>query len=191
VPRDVNGETNRFHVRRLKQKLGTRAMASGEADFVGAWAEPVGELDRSFKNVVEHVLNTSRLYNALTCAGAMTAAYREAASYARHRRAFGAPIASYPLVQDAIATCARAMAAIASAPPRCQADELLAPDSAGVACGHQREQVDQRAQHPEHPARDGVLGGNSYRPSPRSCACIATAWCSRAGKAPTMSWSSR
>lgn len=127
VPRNVNGETNRFHVRRLKQKLGTRAMASGETDFVGAWAEPVGDVTRGFKNVVEHVLNTSRLYNALTCAGAMTTAYREAASYARHRRAFGAAIASYPLVQEAVA-CLRAdaMAAVASSLRlAAQADELL------------------------------------------------------------------
>jgi hypothetical protein len=107
-------------------------MASGETDFVGAWAEPVGDVTRGFKNVVEHVLNTSRLYNALTCAGAMTSAYREAASYARHRRAFGAAIASYPLVQDAIARLrADAMAAIASSLRlAAQADELLGkPDA--------------------------------------------------------------
>jgi hypothetical protein len=102
-------------------------MASGETDFVGAWAEPVGDVTRGFKNVVEHVLNTSRLYNALTCAGAMTAAYREAATYARHRRAFGAAIATYPLVQDAVA-CLRAdaVAAVASSLRlAAQADELL------------------------------------------------------------------
>ncbi len=131
VPRTVNGETNRFQVRRLKQKLGTRAMASGETDFVGAWAEPVGELERGFKNVVEHVLNTSRLYNAVVCSGSMAAAHREAASFARHRRAFGKPISSYPLVQESIANLrADAMGAIASSfRLAAQADYLLsAPD---------------------------------------------------------------
>lgn len=102
VPRNVNGETNRFSVRRLKQKLGTRAMASGEADFEGAWAEPIGPLDRGFKNVVSIVLNTSRLYNAVCCAGATTGAYREAATFARHRRAFGESIDRFPLVQEAL-----------------------------------------------------------------------------------------
>ncbi len=115
VPRDVDGQVNEFSVRRLKQKLGTRAMASGEADFNGALGEAVGPLDRGFKNVVGIVLNTSRIYNAICCAGGMQAAYREASTYARHRTAFGQPIARFPLVADAMATLrAEAMAATAS-----------------------------------------------------------------------------
>ncbi len=103
APRNVDGEPNQFNVRRLKRKLGTRAMASGEADFLGARAESVGPLDRGFKNVVEIVLNTSRVYNAVCCAGSMISAYREAASYAAYRRAFGQTIDQYPLVQEALA----------------------------------------------------------------------------------------
>ncbi len=115
VPREVDGRTNEFHVRRLKKKLGTRAMASGETDFAGALAEPVGALDRGFKHVVEHVLDTSRLFNAVSCAGSMTAAWREAATFARHRRAFGREIAGYPLVKEALATLrADAMGATAA-----------------------------------------------------------------------------
>ncbi len=115
VPRNVDGSTNHFAVRRLKRKLGTRAMASGEADFLGAVAEPVGELDRGFKNVVDIVLNTSRIFNAVCCASSMTSAYREAASFARHRRAFGQNIIEYPLVAEALANMrAEAMAATSS-----------------------------------------------------------------------------
>jgi acyl-CoA dehydrogenase len=115
VPRSVDGHANDFQVRRLKKKLGTRAMASAEADFTGALAESVGPLERGFKNVVELVLDTSRVYNAVCCAGSMWAAYREASSYAQHRRAFGQPIASYPLVAETIAGLrAEAMAALAS-----------------------------------------------------------------------------
>lgn len=115
VPRDVSGETNQFFVRRLKQKLGTRAMASGEADFDGAWAESVGDVERGFKNVVEIVLNTSRIYNAMCCAGGMLSAYREARSFAEHRRAFGKAIIEYPLVQEAVAGLrAEALGAAAS-----------------------------------------------------------------------------
>jgi acyl-CoA dehydrogenase len=115
VPRTLDGHVNEFQVRRLKKKLGTRAMASAEADFDGALAESVGPLERGFKNVVELVLDTSRVYNAVCCAGSMWAAYREAATYARHRRAFGQPIASYPLVMDMLATLrAEAMAALSS-----------------------------------------------------------------------------
>lgn len=127
VPRDVGGQTNRFTVRRLKQKLGTRAMASGEADFEGAWAEPIGPLDRGFKNVVSIVLNTSRLYNAVCCSGAITGAYREAATYAQHRRAFGEAIASFPLVGQALAELrAEALASISGCLRiSAQADRML------------------------------------------------------------------
>jgi alkylation response protein AidB-like acyl-CoA dehydrogenase len=115
VPRVVDGQTNAFNVRRLKRKLGTRAMASAEADFVGAKAEQVGPIDGGFKNVVEHVLNTSRIFNAICCAGAMQAATREAATFAQHRTAFGQPIGGYPLVVDAIATLrAETLGAVAS-----------------------------------------------------------------------------
>lgn len=104
VPRQLDtGETNHFFIRRLKDKLGTRTLASAEVDFVDAVAYPVGALESGFKNVVEYVLNTSRLMNAVACAGIMRRATLEAATYAAHRRAFGNPIAVYPLVQEAIA----------------------------------------------------------------------------------------
>jgi acyl-CoA dehydrogenase len=104
VPRRLeDGALNGFYIRRLKDKLGTRTLASAEVDFVDALAYPVGPLDAGFKNTVELVLNTSRLMNAVSCAGVMRRAYVEAASYACARRAFGQPIASYPLVQEAVA----------------------------------------------------------------------------------------
>jgi alkylation response protein AidB-like acyl-CoA dehydrogenase len=104
VPRRLDdGQTNGFYIRRLKDKLGTRTLASAELDFRDAVAYPVGPVDRGFKNVVELVLNTSRLMNAVACAGMMRRAYIEASTYACHREAFGQPIANYPLVQEAVA----------------------------------------------------------------------------------------
>jgi alkylation response protein AidB-like acyl-CoA dehydrogenase len=104
VPRTLDdGTTNGFAIRRLKDKLGTRTLASAEVDFDEAVAYPLGALDRGFKNVVELVLNTSRLMNAVGCAGGMRRAWVEASSYACHREAFGSAILSYPLVQEAIA----------------------------------------------------------------------------------------
>jgi acyl-CoA dehydrogenase len=98
VPRIFNNELNEFSIRRLKYKLGTRSMASGEADFDGAYAEPVGLLHRGFKNLVSVVLDTSRVYNAVVACGAMRRAFIEAQTFARHRTAFGPPIIDYPLV---------------------------------------------------------------------------------------------
>ncbi len=116
VPRRLDdGSTNGFYIRRLKDKLGTRTLASAELDFRDALAYPVGPLDRGFKNVVELVLNTSRLMNAVACAGVMHRAYIEAATYACHRQAFGQSIATYPLVQETVADLlSESMAAVAS-----------------------------------------------------------------------------
>lgn len=104
VPRTLDdGTTNGFYMRRLKDKLGTRSLASTELDFIEAVAYPIGAIDRGFKITVELVLNTSRLMNAISCAGFIRRAYIEAASYACNRRAFGQNIANYPLVQEAVA----------------------------------------------------------------------------------------
>lgn len=104
VPRLLDdGSTNGFFIRRLKDKLGTRTLASVELDFEDAVAYPVGPVERGFKNTVELVLNTSRLMNAVACAGIMRRAYIEAATYACSREAFGSSIATYPLVQEAVA----------------------------------------------------------------------------------------
>lgn len=104
VPRLLDdGTTNGFHIRRMKEKLGTRTMASVELDFIDAVAYPIGAIDEGFKTTVELVLNTSRLFNAISCAGIMRRAYIEAASYACYRQAFGNVIANYPLVQETVA----------------------------------------------------------------------------------------
>ncbi len=100
VPRLLpDGTPNAFEIRRLKDKLGTRSMASAELDFRGAWARPVGD----FRRTVEIVLNTSRLYNAMCAAGFLQRAWREAFTYARTRTAFGQPILEFPSIARTVA----------------------------------------------------------------------------------------
>ena len=103
VPRLVDGAVNGFRIRRLKNKLGTRVMASGEIDFDGALGWPIGPVDEGFRVAVGEVLNTSRWLNAVGSAGIMRRAYLEASSFAAHRRAFGVPVASFPLVRAQLA----------------------------------------------------------------------------------------
>jgi alkylation response protein AidB-like acyl-CoA dehydrogenase len=103
VPRLVDGRPNGFAIRRLKYKLGTRSMASGEIDFDRALAEPIGSLDQGFKNLIGIVLDTSRLHNAVAAAGVMRRALLEAHTFARHRRAFDRPILEYPAIQATLA----------------------------------------------------------------------------------------
>jgi alkylation response protein AidB-like acyl-CoA dehydrogenase len=104
VPRIVEGEPNGFALRRLKDKLGTRGMASGEIDFDGAVGYPIGAVEDGFKTAVGIVLNTSRWLTAVGSTGIMRRACVEATAYARHRRAFGQPIDTFPLVRATLAS---------------------------------------------------------------------------------------
>ncbi len=104
VPRRLeDGSINGFRIRRLKDKLGTRALATGEIDFDRAVGYPIGALEDGFRIAAGVVLNTSRWLNALGATGLMRRACIEAESFAAHRRAFGAPIADYPLVRENLA----------------------------------------------------------------------------------------
>jgi len=81
-------------------------MASGEIDFDGALAWPIGPVEDGFRTAVGIVLNTSRWMTAVGDAGMMRRAYLEASAYALHRQAFGRPIGEFPTVQRTLADMA-------------------------------------------------------------------------------------
>jgi alkylation response protein AidB-like acyl-CoA dehydrogenase len=100
LPRELpDGARNAYRILRLKDKLGTRSMASAEVDFDGALALRVAD----FRRTVDVVLNTSRLYNAVVAAGFLQRAWREADAYARARVAFGQPILGFPGIARTVA----------------------------------------------------------------------------------------
>ncbi len=103
VPRMIDGAPNGFSLRRLKDKLGTRGLASGEIDFDGAVAWPIGPVEHGFRTAVGIVLNTSRWMTALGDAGMMRRAVLEAVAYAHHREAFGRPVEEFPAVRRTLA----------------------------------------------------------------------------------------
>ncbi len=104
VPRTLSGgAVNGFRIRRLKDKLGTRSLATGEIEFTDALGYAIGEPQDGFRIVADTVLNTSRWLNALGSTGLMRRACVEAASFARARTAFGRRIADYPLVRENLA----------------------------------------------------------------------------------------
>lgn len=116
IPRVLpDGSINGFRIRRLKDKLGTRSMASGEIDFADARATALGPVRDGFRNVMELVITTSRLFNAAGCAAHARRAWVVASTYAAHRTAFGQPIARFPLVAETLAWIrADAVACLAS-----------------------------------------------------------------------------
>lgn len=99
VPRlRPDGSRNAIRIERLKDKLGTRSMASGEVALEDAWARPVGDLTRGFVQMAE-MLNVSRLSNAMRASALMRRAVREAVDHTRQRVAFGKPLFEQPLMR--------------------------------------------------------------------------------------------
>ena len=93
-----DGTRNSYRIVRLKDKLGTRSMASGEIVFDGALAYQVGDLHRGLKQMLEQV-NLSRLSHGVRAAGMMRRCFGEASQVARHRVAFGRRLIERPIVQ--------------------------------------------------------------------------------------------
>jgi acyl-CoA dehydrogenase len=99
LPRRLkDGRRNAYRIVRLKDKLGTRSMASGEILLEGAEAYLVGEADRGLKQMMEQV-NLSRLSHGVRAAAMMRRCVNEAFVCARSRMVFGKTIIEYPLLR--------------------------------------------------------------------------------------------
>ncbi|MFQ5775629.1 MAG: acyl-CoA dehydrogenase family protein [Kiloniellaceae bacterium] len=96
-----DGTPNALWVRRLKDKLGTRALATGEVELDGAWALEVAGPPDGLKAMME-ALEYSRIHNAVAACGVQRRAFLEAMCWASHREAFGATIRGYPMVRDVL-----------------------------------------------------------------------------------------
>jgi len=94
-----NGMPNHYRIRKLKDKLGTKGLPTGEIDLLGAESVEIAPPPEGFKLMME-ALEYSRVHNAVGSAGAQRRALREALAWARTRRAFGHVLSDYPMVQD-------------------------------------------------------------------------------------------
>ncbi|WP_029077963.1 acyl-CoA dehydrogenase family protein [Bradyrhizobium sp. th.b2] len=99
MPRFLDdGAQNHYRIVRLKDKLGTRSMASGEIKLDGAIAYAVGKLDRGFVQMAEMV-NSSRLSNGVKSTALMRRAFHDAMTVAKGRVVFGSRIIDLPLAR--------------------------------------------------------------------------------------------
>jgi acyl-CoA dehydrogenase len=169
VPRLLpSGETNAFRLRRLKEKLGTRSMPSAEIDFEGAEAYAIGAVSDGFRHVMNHVINTSRLYNTVGCAGISRRAHLVAAGYAKSRKAFGRPVIDFPLMQEMLASTFASAAALTAGALTlaAEADRLEGAEGTEAERGFLRIAVNlvkmRSCQHSHRSVLTGIetLGGN-------------------------------
>jgi len=98
-----DGSRNDFTFRRLKEKMGTKALASAEIDFRDAYAIPLGPVENGFNRMMEEVVHYSRIALAVSVLGMSNRGYQQARAYADTRQAFGETIINYPLVQENLA----------------------------------------------------------------------------------------
>lgn len=98
---DDEGKLNHITIRRLKDKLGVKAVPSGEVEFDGAKAYVVGDPSKGIYYMLE-ALNLSRICNAAASVGIMKRALDEAVHYTNGRIAFDQTVAEFPMVQHSL-----------------------------------------------------------------------------------------
>jgi hypothetical protein len=144
-----DGTRNGIRIRRLKDKLGTRSVASGEVEFVDAEAfllsgEPSSQNAEAQPHSQPHdgkglgrmmdLTNASRLGIALFALGNARRALVESLCYARQRRAFGDRLVDKPLMRRKLAEMIVDV----------EAAQALVFDGVGFANHRQRRPVRQR-----------------------------------------------
>lgn len=102
-PWRADGTLNHIRVRRLKDKLGTRALPTAELELDGALAYPIGDIGSGGVRNIATVLNLTRYWNAANAVAGMRRAIALAIDYAHRRESFGAPIIEHPLHAETLA----------------------------------------------------------------------------------------
>ncbi|HET9226728.1 MAG TPA: acyl-CoA dehydrogenase family protein [Thermoanaerobaculia bacterium] len=106
LPRRLpDGARNRFHIQRLKDKLGNRSNASSEIELRSAWARRIGEEGRGVPTILEMVTHT-RLDCVTGSAASMRQGTAQAIHHARHRKTFGSLLSEHALMRNVLADLA-------------------------------------------------------------------------------------
>jgi len=100
-----DGSVNAIQFQRLKEKLGNRSNASSEVEFVGAYAQAVGEEGKGIRTIIQMVQLT-RQDCAIASVGLMRSGLAHALHHARHRSVFQKHLADQPLMQAVLSDMA-------------------------------------------------------------------------------------
>lgn len=97
VPRQRSDGSLNYRVRRLKDKIATRSVPTGEVLLEDSEAFLLGAAGKGIYQILE-VLNISRVANAIGSVALAQRALSEALRFAARREAFGRPIEQHPLL---------------------------------------------------------------------------------------------
>src|SRR6266851_6406522 len=97
VPRYRKDSELNYFIRRLKDKIATRSVPTGEVELKGSEGYLLGSADSGIYLILE-VLNLSRVANSVVSVALAQRAMADALSYAERRAAFGKRILDHPLL---------------------------------------------------------------------------------------------
>ncbi len=103
VPRRRNDGTLNCFLRRLKDKIATRSVPTGEMELRDSEGYLLGSADAGIYLILE-VLNLSRVANSIVSVALAQRAMADALTYAERRIAFGKPINEHPLLHHQFET---------------------------------------------------------------------------------------
>ncbi|GMO26663.1 isovaleryl-CoA dehydrogenase [Bradyrhizobium sp. TM233] len=128
-----DGSVNAIQFQRLKDKLGNRSNASSEVEFVGAYAERVGEEGKGIRTIIQMVQLT-RQDCAIASVGLMRSGLAHALHHARHRSVFQKHLADQPLMRAVLSDMALHVEASTALVIRlCRAFDRMPHDAAEAA----------------------------------------------------------
>src|SRR5438309_10406496 len=128
-----DGSVNAIQFQRLKDKLGNRSNASSEVEFVGAYAERVGEECKGIRTIIQ-IVHVTRQDCAIASVGLMRSGLSHALHHARHRSVFQKHLAVQPLMQAVLSDMAlHVEASVALVMRLCRAFDRTPHDAAEAA----------------------------------------------------------
>lgn len=98
LPRFRDDGSLNYFIRRLKDKIGTRSVPTGEVELKDSEAYLLGQPEWGIYLILE-VLNLSRVANSVAGVGLAQRAMADALAFAQGRTAFGRPIIEHPLLR--------------------------------------------------------------------------------------------
>jgi acyl-CoA dehydrogenase len=98
VPRRRHDGQLNYFIRRLKDKIATRSVPTGEIELRDSEAWLLGQADQGIYLILE-VLNVSRVANSMGSVGLAQRAMADALSFAQRRMVFGKPLIEQPLMR--------------------------------------------------------------------------------------------
>ena len=101
LPRYRQDGSLNYFIRRLKDKIGTRSVPTGEVELRDSQAYLLGKAEQGVYLILE-TLNISRTANCIGSVALMQRVIVEAITFAQKRIAFGKPVSEHPLLRRQI-----------------------------------------------------------------------------------------